>query len=164
MKLLFILFLSLFTHLTFAQALNERWHGTWQSDTAKIVITASSVDGCRWVNKPTEPKNKCLAHYSGSVSKKTMLESAQMDRTTMSEVFKSKQLSAEDNRNLNNFNMTRKNLSQISDDKFRMVLISTPNPEESYSYFLDKEFIYLWTNEIRGGMLSIILTQFRKVN
>ena len=93
-----------------------------------------------------------------------MLEAAQMDRTTMSEVFKSKQLSSEDNRNLNNFNMTRKNLSQISDDKFRMVLISTPNPEESYSYFLDKEFIYLWTNEIRGGMLSIILTQFRKVN
>jgi hypothetical protein len=164
MKLFLLLFLSSFTHLTFAQALNERWHGTWQSDTAKIVITASSVDGCRWVNKPTEPKNKCLAHYSGSVTKKTMLESAQMDRTTMSEVFKSKQLSAEDNRNLNNFNMTRKNLSQISDDTFRLVMISTPEPEGSYAYFLDKEFIYLWTNEIRGGMLSIILTQFRKVN
>jgi hypothetical protein len=162
MKLLFILFLSAFTQLTFAQALNERWHGTWQSDTAKIVITASSVDGCRWVNKPTDPKNKCLAFYSGTESKKSMLEAAQRDRTTMSELFKSKQLSSEDNRNLN---MTRKNLSQISDDKFRVVLISTPEPEGSYSYFLDKEFIYLrTTEEARGGMLSIILTQFRKVN
>jgi hypothetical protein len=169
MKKLFLLFLLFVAHFSYAQAINERWLGTWQSETGqKLIITSSVFDGCIWVNKRAEPKNKCFAFYGGTVTKRSMVESSNADQSALNQMINPKRASPEDMRNKNNFLMTRKNLSQISDDTFKTIEFGYPfNPEREGVmdiYFLDKEFIYKWSSEVVGGVLSIILTQYHKVS
>jgi hypothetical protein len=170
MKKLFLLFCFVLSNTCSAQAINERWIGTWQSETGqKITITSSVFDKCTWVNKPAEPKRNCFAFYGEPMTKKRMVEDSNSDQATLNQMINPKRLSAEDIRNKNNFLMTRKNLNQISDDTFKTINFSYPlkiameQEGEGAIYFLDKEFIYAWSSEAVGGVLMIILTQYHKV-
>ena len=168
---IFLFLLCFFSQVALSQAINERWLGTWQSETGqKITITSSVFDNCTWVNKRAEPKRNCFAFYGEMVTKKSMVRDSNSDQATLNQMINPNRLSAQDIENKNKFLMTKKNLSQISDDTFKTVNFSYPlkiameQEGGGVIYFLDKEYIYMWSSEAVGGVLMIILTQYRKVN
>jgi hypothetical protein len=157
--------LSLFSTLSFSQAINERWIGTWKLDipgSKPMVITQSTFNGCLWVNKPTQPNGKCLAFYNGSTTKKSMVQNFSSDQSRAIP-------SLYGDKYKNSILLTKKNLNQISDDTFKTIIVTGTRPyygSTSFipSYFLDKEFIYENLGEDEGGVVSIQLIQYQKIN
>ena len=154
-KLLVTGIMPLVTTLTFAQALNSRWHGTWKSSEDTLVIADQSFrigkESCRWANAKPEKVTACVAFYDSTISKTQLLaQLEQVEKTTRDMLKTGNFKQAQKDRIQEAMGKNRQALSAISNDTFRMVHTGTESKEKSGDcasfYFLDQQTVYFVLN------------------
>ena len=161
-------FILFFNNTVFAQAINDRWIGKWQDGNAQLLISSTAFNKCRWVgSRPkTNTNEDCVAYYDGSISKSELIDSLKNDIDLINRSLKEKFMNQKEYKEaIANTESTRRILDQISNDKFRTIVLdygAGANPDCVGKYFLDQKFVYS-TTSCQGGMGSMFnLTQFKK--
>jgi hypothetical protein len=170
MKKLFVLCLFFIANTCNAQAINERWLGTWRSVEGKFIqFTSREVlyekAKYPWIgSKPTkEVMNKNMAFYDGSVKKS---EFAEFFKEISSKDLKGSMNQQEILRFQYEQSQTKLALKKISNDTFRTIKItnSTYECDDGCTYFiLDKENIYLVSTSY-ASLPQLSITTFFKDN
>jgi hypothetical protein len=167
MRIIFSLFTLFFSNYIFAQSINDRWIGTWQNGTEKIVISSTSFDKCRWTGSRPKTVKNCAAFYEGSTAKAQLMSSLNNDIANTNTWYRDKVITAKDHKEfMASIQATKKILDQVSNDKFRTVMIDRGdfgNPDCGGAYFLDQDYIYS-TSSCEGGIGPMFsLYQFKKI-
>lgn len=154
MKKLLPLFLFFAAASVSAQALNERWHGQWETPVAmgafgnKVNVSANGVDACRWVGaRPTQEFTGCVAFYADSVDKSALLEVTEFETQFLEKGLKEGFISAEIVPGIKK-TMARNEqlLAGIEEGRFRTVMIEEGDfmgSGDCWTFLmLDKESVY----------------------
>ena len=151
LKVLVTALMALVTTLTFAQALNARWHGTWKSSEDTLVITDQNFrmgkESCRWANAKPEKVTACVAFYDSTISKTQLLTQLEQVEKAIQEMLKTGNFKqAQKDRIHEAMGKNRQVLGAISNDTFRMVRTGSESKEKSGDcagfYFLDQQTVY----------------------
>jgi hypothetical protein len=139
-----------------AQAINDRWIGSWKSGQEKLVITPAAVAGCRWVGaKPKSAFKGCVSYYDGSVNKKDLVASIQSDTSMINEWLKQKQITSKEFQAFKNEIQTYAAIvDQLPNEGFKKVNVDQgemSNPDGGGFYFLNENTIYS-ASYSQGGM------------
>jgi hypothetical protein len=140
----------------FAQALNPRWHGYWNSteDTLSINETAFKIgkDDCRWANVRPEKVSGCTAFYDSTISKTQLTSQFEQAEKATKEILKTGNFKqTQKDRIQEAMDKNRQALGAISNDTFRMVHTMTQGSGKNSGdcasfYFLDQQTIHFVLN------------------
>lgn len=148
-----------------AQPINNQWIGRWTSSDGTIVVTQKNIVDqgkiCKWVGQaPKAPHTGCVSFYSGTISKKEMLESLQFMRKALEENSQGMppaSLSEEKN----SIDILEQQLNKISDDTFKEIDSSDADYEGSgdcgASYIMDKGQAYVIRRCESAGIGSALI-------
>lgn len=135
-----------------AQALNPRWHGTWQSADETLVISDKAFrigkENCRWSATVPVKFTTCTAYYNGSTSKASLASEQERAEKEVKTLLGDKSFNAGQKAQISkSMAQNRQALGQISNDTFKLVQFSDANRENGSGdcggyFLLDKETVY----------------------
>lgn len=135
-----------------SQALNPRWHGSWQSGPERLVITTDAIRtgerNCRWVSvRPKASPKGCVAFYDRGIPKSYltgMFEQAERAITRQAQDRQNPLDAASRKQLLDDLARHRRVLGEVSDDVFRSLVMESPANEGDCSsfHFIDRDVVY----------------------
>lgn len=168
-KKILLLIALLFSLNVGAQSINERWVGTWQAGKEKLNVKSNSFQNCRWMNAAPKGNFKgCAAYYSGSVTKKRLLEMVASDNAMLNEIAKNKQATPKEIAGYRaQIQAVKSTVDEVSDESFRTIMTVEGEFEGSGDcgtfYFLDKTNVYGVSNCEGPGVPSLSVLKYQKI-
>ena len=164
-----LLLAVLFSMNVGAQTINERWVGTWQAGKEKLNVKPNAFQNCRWMSAAPKGNFKgCVAYYSGSVTKKRLIEMVSSDTAMLNEIAKNKQATPKEIAGYRaQIQAVKLTVDEVSDDSFRTVITAEGDYEGSGDcgtfYFLDKTNVYGVSNCEGPGVPSLSVVKYQKI-
>lgn len=136
-----------------AQPLNPRWHGQWAAGggaTLNITdraISTESIKGCHWRSAPDSSETECLSFYSGTVSKRELVE---LQNALVSLVEQPSTTAKRESRRKaeSQIRQNKALLDRLGNETFKTVTVRTPAPpdvdtsDSEIFFFLNENTIY----------------------